>query len=175
MSDNPQMEQVIEFFARELAQVRTSRANPALVEDLKVDAYGTPTPLKQLAQITAPDGTSILVTPWDKSQLAAIEQAIREADLGIEPGNDGSVVRLKLPNLTEERRSELTKVVAEKLEAARVSLRNLRHDAIKQLERDDLPPDALSSEKDQLTEQTNAYAKRLEEMAEDKKREVMTV
>ena len=175
MSDNPQMEQVLEFFARELAQVRTGRANPALVEDLKVDAYGTPTPLKQLAQISAPDGTSSLVTPWDKSQLAAMEQAIRDADIGIEPSNDGSVIRLKLPALTEERRSELTKVVAEKLEAARVSLRNLRHEAIKGLEKDDLPPDVMSSEKDKLTEQTNGFAKRLEEMAEEKKREVMTI
>jgi ribosome recycling factor len=172
---NPQMDPVIEFFRRELAQVRTGRANPALVEDVKVDAYGSLTPLKQLAQIAAPDASSIVITPYDKSQVADIEKAIRDADLGIEPSNDGSVVRLALPPLTEERRSEMTKVVAEKLEAARVSLRNLRHEAIKELEKQDLPPDVLSGEKDKLTEETNAYTKQLEEMAEQKKQEIMTI
>jgi ribosome recycling factor len=169
------MEQVIEFFQRELAAIRTGRANPALVEDVKVDAYGTLTPLKQLAQISAPDGTSIVITPWDKSQVPEIEKGIREADLGIEPSNDGSVIRLALPPLTEETRQEMTKVVADKLEAARVSLRNLRHDAIKELDKEDLPPDALARQKEELTEETNRYADRLEKLAEEKKQEIMTV
>lgn len=169
------MEQVIEFFQRELAAIRTGRANPALVEDVKADAYGTATPLKQLAQISVPDATSIVITPWDKSQIPEIEKGIRDADLGLEPSNDGSVVRLTLPPLTEETRQEMTKVVAEKLEAARVSLRNLRHDAIKQLESEDLPEDALARQKEELTEEIGKYNNRLDTMAEEKKQEIMTV
>ena len=176
MSDlSRKMDEVIEFFTNELAQLRTGRANPALVTDLKVDVYGAPTPLKQVAQVSTPDASNIVITPWDKGNLGAIEEAIKKSDLGINPVNDGNVVRVALPPMTEERRAEMTKVVGEKLEAARVSLRNIRHDAITSAEKEDLSEDALKREKDEVTKTTNDYSVKLEQLAEDKKKEIMTL
>lgn len=175
MSSTADMQKVIDFFQNELAGLRTGRANPALVEDVKVDVYGSPTPIKQVAQIGTPDATSIVITPWDKGNLAAIESALTAADLGASPINDGSVIRLALPPMTEERRAEMTKVVAEKLEAARVSLRNIRHDLIAAADKEDLPEDALKRRKDEITEATNKQAAELDRLAEAKKQEIMTV
>lgn len=175
MADTVDMRKVLEFFAGELAQIRTGRANPALIDDVKVEVYGTPTPLKQVAQVTVPDATSILIAPWDKANLAPIEEAIQKAGLGVNPLNDGTAIRLQLPPMTEERRSELTKVVGEKLEAARVALRNIRHEAIAAAEKEDLPEDALKGRKDRITEDTKRYDDELEQMAEQKKQEIMTV
>lgn len=168
-------DQVVTFLENELATLRTGRANPALVTELTVDAYGTPTPLKQLAQIAVPEATAITVTPWDKSMLKPIEQTIKDADLGLTPVNDGTAVRLNLPPMTEERRVEMTKVVGEKLEAARVALRNHRHEAIHAAESEDLPIDGLKRRKEDLTKLTNEYNDRLEKVAERKKQEIMTI
>ena len=172
---NQKMDEVVEYLGNELAQLRTGRANPALVTDLKIDVYGASTPLQQVAQVSVPDATNIVITPWDKGNLPAIEEAIKKADLGINPVNDGNTIRLTLPPMTEERRSDMTKVVGEKLEAARVSLRNIRHEAITSAEKEDLPEDALKREKDEITKLTNDYAAKLEQMAEDKKQEIMTL
>lgn len=168
-------EAVVAFLENELASLRTGRANPALVSGLTIDAYGTPTPLNQLAQIGVPEATTILITPWDKSMVKPIEQAVREAELGLTPVNDGTAVRLGVPPMTEERRREMAKVVGEKLEAARVALRNHRHEAIKAAESEDLPIDGLKRRKEDLAKLTNQYNDRLEALAEAKKQEIMTI
>lgn len=169
-----ELAKVEQFLAGELATLRTGRANPALVTGLLVDSYGTPTALKQVAQVTAPNATTIVITPWDKSLLAVIEQAIKASDLGIEPVNDGSAVRLGLPPMTAERRQEMTKVVGEKLEAARVAVRNLRHEAMTALD-DKLSEDTLKHEKEKLTKQANDCTAKLEQLAQDKEREILTI
>lgn len=176
MSDfKSKSKKVVEFFQNEIAGLRTGRANAALVEGAKVDSYGTQMPLRQVATITVPDATTIVVTPWDKSLLGPIETGLTELDLGTQPVNDGNVVRITLPPLTEERRAEMTKIVGEKLEAARVGLRNLRHDAIEAAEKEGLPEDALKHRKDELTKQIGEVNTELESIAEEKKKELMTL
>ena len=133
------------------------------------------TPLKQIAQISTPDASSIMITPWDKGLLKSIEEAITKADLGMQPVNDGSAIRLSLPPMTEERRREMTKVVGEKLEAARVAVRNIRHDAIAAAEKEGLSEDELKHRKDELTKLANKHGDKLEQLAEAKKQEVMTI
>lgn len=118
---------------RDLDTVRTGRARPALVEQLKVEYYGTPTPLNQMAAINAPEPRLITIQPWEKGQLGAIEKAIQKSDLGLTPTNDGNIIRLVIPVLTEDRRKELAKVVHKKVEEARVAVRNVRRDALDHL------------------------------------------
>lgn len=166
---------VTTFLQDELTGIRTGRANPELLADLTVDAYGTEQPLKSLAQLSVPEATTILVAPWDKGLLGPIEQAIRAADLDGQPTNDGSQIRFTLPPLTEERRTELVKVVGEKLEAARVSLRNLRREAIDAAEKGDLSEDELERRKKEIDDAAAKVQKELEATAEAKKQELMTV
>jgi ribosome recycling factor len=128
------MARAVDHVRSEFGTVRTGRATPALVETLTVDYYGTPTPLRQLAGFSVPDAMLLVVTPYDKSSLGAIEKAIQASDLGINPSNDGSVIRLAFPPLTEERRKELVKVVRHKAEEGRVAVRNLRRSARHELE-----------------------------------------
>lgn len=163
------------FLRDELAGIRTGRANPELLAELPVDAYGTQQPLKSLAQLSVPEATIILVAPWDKGLLGPIEQAIRAADLDGQPTNDGSQIRFVLPPLTEERRAELTKVVGEKLEAARVSLRNLRREEIDAAEQADSSEDEQDRRKKEIDEAAAKVQKELEAIAEAKKQELMTV
>jgi ribosome recycling factor len=127
------MQSAVTALDRELNTVRTGRARPALVESLKVDYYGTPTPLNQMAQINAPEPRLITIQPWDKTQLATIEKAILKSDLGLTPGNDGNIIRLVIPALTEDRRKELVKIVHKKVEDGRVAVRNVRRDALDHL------------------------------------------
>jgi ribosome recycling factor len=166
-------EKVIEFFQQEVAGLRTGRANAAIVDGVMVESYGTNVPLKQVASITVPDATTIVLTPWDKSLLGAIESSLQALDLGAQPVNDGMTIRIVLPPMTEERRTELTKVVGEKLEAARVALRNLRHEAIESAEKEGLPEDALKHEKDELTKLTTEVNAQLEALAAEKKQELL--
>lgn len=128
------MARAVDHVRTEFANVRTGRASPALVEHLLVDYYGTPTPLRQLAGFSVPDAMLLVVSPYDKGSLGAIEKAIQSSDLGINPGNDGSVIRLSFPPLTEERRKELVKVVRHKAEEGRVAIRNLRRSTRHELE-----------------------------------------
>jgi ribosome recycling factor len=123
------MGKAIDALRRDLATVRTGRANPALVDGLKVDYYGTPTPLKQLASVAVPEARLLTIQPWDKGSLGAIEKAIQKSDLGLNPTNDGTIIRLAIPQLTEDRRKELVKVVHKKVEDGRVAIRNIRRDA----------------------------------------------
>ncbi|HCX69777.1 MAG TPA: ribosome recycling factor, partial [Firmicutes bacterium] len=123
------MKGVIEATKRDFTAVRTGRANPGILDRVVVDYYGTPTPLNQMANISSPDPRMLLIQPWDKSQIAAVEKAILKADLGLNPSNDGSAVRLSIPQLTEERRKELVKLVRKETEEKRVAVRNIRRDA----------------------------------------------
>lgn len=172
---NSEMQKVVEYLENELSGIRTGRANPVIVHDIQVDAYGTATPLKQIAQISVPDATTIAISPWDPGLVPNITQAIKQSDIGIEPNSDSQTVRLTLPPMTEERRRELTKVVGERLEAARVSLRNIRHEAIAAKEKDDLPEDRLKHEKEELTKLSSEYNDTLEKLASEKKNEIMTI
>jgi ribosome recycling factor len=127
------MKKANEVLERELAGIRTGRAAPALVERVKAEFYGVPTPLNQLATITTPEARLLLIQPWDKASLSAIEKAILKSDLGLTPANDGHVLRLAIPPLTEERRKELMKVVKKRVEEGRISIRNVRRDVLEQL------------------------------------------
>jgi ribosome recycling factor len=127
------MESAVTALDRDLDSVRTGRARPALVENLKVEYYGTPTPLNQMAAINAPEPRMLTIQPWDKTQLSTIEKAIQKSDLGLTPTNDGNIIRLVIPALNEERRKELVKVVHKKTEDARVAVRNVRRDSLEHL------------------------------------------
>lgn len=166
---------VVQFLQDELSGIRTGRANPDLLAELPIDAYGTQQPLKSLAQLSVPEATTILVAPWDKGMLGPIEQAIRAAELDGQPTNDGSQIRFTLPPLTEERRTELVKVVGEKREAARVSLRNLRHDEISGAEKADLSEDELERRKKEIDDAAAKVQKELDAIAEAKQQELMKV
>ncbi|CAG1016581.1 Ribosome-recycling factor [Anaerolineales bacterium] len=173
------MKKTIDALKRELLGIRTGRASPALIEPLKVDYYGTATPLQQLATIAAPEARLLTIKPFDPSTLGAIEKAILKSDLGLTPGNDGKIIRLAIPALTEERRRDLTKVVRKYAEETHVALRNVRRDALKDLE--DLEKEKLISEdqhfkgKELLQEVTDKYIAQADEIAKKKETEIMEV
>ncbi len=127
------MQSAVQALDRELNTVRTGRARPSLVEGLKIDYYGTPTPLNQMAGINAPEPRLITIQPWDKTQLGTIEKAIQKSDLGLTPTNDGNLIRLVIPALTEDRRKDLVKIVHKKTEDGRVAVRNVRRDSLDHL------------------------------------------
>lgn len=173
------MKKSVEALRHHLTTIRTGRASPALVEQLPVDAYGAEMPLNQLAGITTPDSKSILIQPYDTSQLKAIEKAIQNSELGINPSNDGRVIRLVLPPLTEERRRDLTKQVRSKVEESKVAVRNVRRDAVDHMKK--LEHDKQISENDQrrgvekLQELTDKYVRELDHVGQTKEAEVMEV
>lgn len=173
------MKKAIEAFRHDLQSIRTGRASPALVEPLKVDFYGSPTPLVQVASVSAPEARLLMIKPFDPSTLKAIEKAILSSDLGLTPNNDGKVIRLGLPPLTEERRRELTKVVHKRTEEAHIAIRNVRHQGLKDLQ--ELEDEKLISEdehfrgKDLLQEATDKYIKLADEIGKRKQDEVMEV
>jgi ribosome recycling factor len=159
--------------------IRTGRATPALVEHISVDYYGVPTPLQQLASISVPEAQSLLIRPYSPSDIPAIEKAIAKSDLGLTPNNDGKQLRLTIPPLTEERRRELTKVVAKRAEEARVAIRNIRRDAIhdlRQFEKESMiTEDELRRGQDEIQDLTNAYIEKVDGVAEEKEKEIMTL
>jgi ribosome recycling factor len=173
------MDRAVEVLAEDLQSVRTGRASPALLDRVQVDYYGSPTPVNQLATVSTPDPRLIVVQPWDKSLLGAIEKAIQRSDLGINPTNDGQVLRLALPQLTEERRRGLVKQVHQRAEEARVAVRNCRRDAldhVKRAERDG----GISSEEqhraqERLQKLTDQHVRQIDEVARKKETEVMEV
>ncbi len=173
------MKKSVEAFKRELVGIRTGRASPALVESLKVDYYGVPTPLQQIATVSAPEARLLVIKPFDQSSLSAIEKAILKSDLGLTPMNDGKLVRLPIPALTEERRRELTRVVRKQAEEAHVAIRNVRRDALKDLE--ELEEEKMISEdqhfrgKDMLQELTDKYIALIDQIAKTKEAEIMEV
>lgn len=173
------MKKTIEALKRELVSIRTGRASPALVEPLKVDYFGAPTPLQQLASIAAPEPRLLTIKPFDASTLHAIEKAILKSDLGLTPMNDGKIIRLSIPPLTEERRRDLTKVVHKHAEEARVALRNIRRDGLKDLE--EMEKEKMISEdqhfkgKEMLQESVDKYTATVDQVAETKEAEIMEV
>ncbi len=173
------MKKTIDALKRELASIRTGRASPALLEPLKVEFYGVPTPLQQIAAVAAPEARLLTIKPYDPSTLSAIEKAILKSDLGITPMNDGKIIRLSIPALTEERRRDLTKVVHKHAEEAHIALRNVRRDGLKDLE--DMEKEKMISEdqhfkgKELLQEVTDRYIALVDQVAKSKEAEIMEV
>jgi len=173
------MQQAIDVLTREFAGVRTGRANAALLDSVRVEAYGNMTPINQLASVSVPDPRTIVIQPWDASQIKEIEKGLVKSDIGITPSNDGKVIRLTMPTLTEERRKQLAKAVGKLAEDARVSVRNVRREANDKLK-------ALAKEKkisedeerrghDQIQKATDRFTDRIEELTKKKEQEVLTV
>jgi ribosome recycling factor len=173
------MQKAIEALEAELATVRTGRAGTGLVDHLRVDYYGAPTPLNQLATITAPDARLIVITPYDRGSIGAIEKAILKSDLGLTPSSDGAVIRLNLPPLTEERRRELAKHVRRRVEEARVAVRNIRrdiHDQMRKLEHDHaISQDELHRGENELQKLTDEQVKAIDKIGEEKEKDLLAV
>ena len=169
----------VETFKKEVARVRTGRASVALLDGIKVDYYGTKMPLNQMATITVQDAHLIVVQPWDLSAIGAIEKAIQRSELGLNPVNDGKVIRISVPPLTEERRKELVKMVRKMAEEARVAVRNVRRDILddlKELKKEgEISEDDFYRAQDQLQKITNEFIEKIEKIVEDKEKEIMTV
>ena len=175
----PLFDTAIEHFVEETAKVRTGRATPALVDHLLVDYYNTRQPLRQIASVTAPEARLIVVAPWDKGSLVMIEAAIREADLGLNPSNDGSVIRLSLPPLTEERRRDLVKSLGRLAEEARIAVRTIREDAWKEMVEAEksggVSEDDKFRGKEELQKVVEKYNARIEEIRKKKEGEILTI
>ncbi len=173
------MEKALEAFQRDLATVRTGRASPALVEHLKVDYYGTPTPLNQLATISTPEARLIVIQPWDRGSIGAVEKAILKSDLGLNPASDGTVIRLAIPQLTEERRRDIAKQIRKRTEDARIAVRNIRrdcHDSIRRLEHDhEISKDDLHRSENELQKLTDDHVKEIDKIGHEKEEEVLSV
>lgn len=162
----------------EFGAIRAGRANPHVLDRITVDYYGVPTPLQQVGNITVPEARMIQIQPWDTSLLKAIEKAIQTSDLGINPTNDGKLIRLVFPELTEERRKDLVKDVKKKGEEGKVAIRNIRrdgNDALKKLGKTDVSEDEIKQLEDQLQKLTDKYIKEVDAMIEAKSKEIMTV
>jgi ribosome recycling factor len=173
------MQGAIRSLEDEMAGIRTGRASPALVEHLSVEYYGTPTPLQQLATIAAPEPQMITIRPYDPSSLSTIEKAILTSDLGLTPSNDGKLIRLTIPPLTEERRQDLVKIVSKRLEEAKVAVRNVRRDALedmRKLEKDkQVSEDEFFTAKEELQKLTDHYSEEVDRIGERKEQEIMEV
>lgn len=173
------MQKTVESLRVDLTSIRTGRASPALVDRVLVDYYGMPTPIQQLATITVPEAQLLNIRPYSAGDIGAIERAIAKSDLNLTPNNDGQNIRILIPALNEERRRELNKVVAKRGEEARVSVRNVRRDAINDLR--ELQKESIVSEdesrraQERVQEKTNAYIKRVDEVVREKEEEIMTV
>jgi ribosome recycling factor len=175
----PRMEAVIEDVRRKLGTVRTGRAAVSLLDNVMVEYYGTPTPLNQMASVHVPEPQTLTVQPWDQTQLAVIEKAIRAADLGLNPSNDGKLVRIPIPPLTEERRRQLAKQVHDIAEEHRTAIRNLRRDSndrLKKLLRDKtISEDAERDGLEEVQKLTNTYISRIDELMKSKENEILSV
>ncbi len=173
------MHKAIDALRVELATVRTGRASPGLVEHIRVDYYGTPTPLSQLATVSTPDAKLIVIQPYDRGAMGAVEKAILKSDLGLTPSNDGTIIRLSIPPLTEERRRELAKHVRQRVEEGRIAVRNVRrdaHDHLRKMEHDhDLSQDELHRSEAELQKLTDEQIKEIDKVGEGKEKELLTV
>lgn len=173
------MEKTLDVLLDEFGSIRAGRANPHVLDRIKVDYYGTPTPIQQVGNINVPEARMIVIQPWEKSLLKSIEKAILTSDLGINPTNDGSVIRLVFPELTEERRKDLAKDVKKKGEAAKVAVRNVRRDAnesLKKMEKNgDISEDDLKDGNDKIQKLTDKMIDKIDKVVETKTKEIMTV
>ncbi len=173
------MEKAIAQMKREFASVRTGRANPAILDKVIVEYYGAPTPIRQMAQVSVSEGTTLVITPFDKSIMKELEKAIIKAELGVAPNNDGVCVRLNFPPLTEERRKETAKEVKKYGEDAKVAVRNARRDmvdALKKIEKEEnMPEDAVKDNQDKIQKLTDKYVGIIDSQVAEKEKEVLTV
>ena len=173
------MQKTVEFFRKDLASVRAGRANPAILDKVVVDYYGSPTPINQMGNITAPEPRLLMIAPWDKSALGAIEKAILKSDLGLNPNNDGSIIRLAIPQLTEERRAQLVKGTKKKGEECKVSVRNIRRDVVDKVKAEEkakgCSEDEAKKASDDIQKTTDKYVKEVDKILEAKEKEIMEV
>lgn len=178
-SHEDRMKKAIEVLRKDYGTLRAGRATPALLDKIQVDYYGTPTPVNQVANISVPEPRMIVLQPWEKNMLAVIEKAILKSDLGLMPTNDGSVIRLVIPQLTAQRRAELVKVVHKKAEECRIAIRNLRrdaNDALKKLEKDKLvSEDEAKKAQDAMQKLTDKFIKEVDTIMNAKEKEIMEV
>lgn len=173
------MAEAIEFLKREFNHIRAGKANPSLLDGIKIDYYGALTPLNQVANISAPEPRLLVVQPWDKGMIQAIEKAIHTSNLGLNPSNDGNLIRIPLPILSEERRQELVKVARDTAEKARVSVRNNRRDANDQIKdkvkNDSLPEDSRYEAEDEVQKLTDEHIKKIDSMLAHKEEEILSI
>ncbi|MFB5673627.1 ribosome recycling factor [Paenibacillus terreus] len=177
-SAEERMEKAIQALRRDLATLRAGRATPSLLDRVQVEYYGAMTPLNQLANINTPDSRTLMIQPWDKSSLADIERAIQKSDLGLTPSNDGNAIRLVVPALTEERRTELVKMTKKFGEEAKVAIRNIRRDAnddIKKLEKTDISEDESRRHQDDIQKTTDKFIAEVDKVLAAKEKEIMEV
>ncbi|MDZ7798387.1 MAG: ribosome recycling factor [Patescibacteria group bacterium] len=172
-------EQSIDYFKKELKGLRTGRAKPAIVESIKVDYYGTPTPLLQLASVNAPDSKMIIIEPWDKNVIKEIEKAIQNSDLSLNPVVEGNQIRLNIPPMTEERRKEITKTISKKSEEVKQSLRNAREEYMKEIKKDkdegNISEDDYYRQEEEVQKVLDEFNHKIKDLADNKEKEVMTI
>ena len=177
--EEARMDKTIESLKHEFANVRTGRAHTSLLDSVMVDYYGAPTPVNQVANVSAPDPRMILIAPWDKTMIGAIEKAILTSDLGLNPNNDGESIRLAIPQLTEDRRKELVKVVSKKAEDAKVAIRNIRRDANDAIKKEEkaktITEDVSKDGQEQVQKLTDKKIKLIDELRDIKEKDVMSV
>lgn len=172
------MKKAYDFLAADFVTIRAGRANPHVLDKIKVDYYGTPTPIQQVGNISVPEARMIQIAPWEKSLIKEIEKAIMSSDVGITPSNDGAVIRLVFPELTEERRKDLVKEVKKKGEDSKVAIRNIRrdgNDALKKLAKAEVSEDEIKQLEEKLQKLTDKFVKEVEALVEEKSKEIMTV
>ena len=169
------MDKTLENLDKKFKTVRTGRANPSSLDGVMVEYYGAMTPLKQLATISVPEARQLLIKPFDRGSLGAIEKAILNSNLGYNPGNDGETIRIVIPELTEDRRRELVKQVKALAEDAKVSIRNIRHEALEDVEKCELPEDEEKGMEKDIQDLVNDYNKKIESLLKEKEQELLTV
>jgi ribosome recycling factor len=172
------MDKAIEHCESELQKIRAGKANPAMLDDVYVDYYGSPTPLSQVGNVNTPDARTIVIQPWEKSLLQAIEKAVKEANLGLNPQNDGMIIRINVPPLTEERRRDLVKKAKAEAETGKIAIRNLRKDAnekIRKLKTEGVSEDEMKAGEAEIQKLTDAYIIKVDQHSEAKEKDIMTV
>ncbi len=173
------MEKTISIIVKDLSTLRAGRANPQILDKISVDYYGTPTPLNQVGNISSPEPRMLVIAPWEPKMIGPIEKAIQKSDLGINPSNDGKVVRLMVPELTEERRKDLCKQVKKLVEDGKIALRNTRRDTMEQIKKmkknADITEDDLKDAEDEMNKTTEAKVKELDKIGTDKEKEIMAI
>ncbi len=178
-SAEERMQKTLDNLSDEFVTIRAGRANPGVLNRVTVDYYGVPTPIQQMANVSVPEARILLIQPWDRSTIKNIERAIQASDIGINPNNDGSVIRLVFPELTEERRKDLTKDVRKKGEAAKVAIRNIRRDTVDSIKKaqkaGEITEDDQKADEEQIQKLTDKYVEKVDKTVEAKTKEIMTV
>lgn len=172
---NDRMSKAIDAYQRELATVRTGRANPTMLDRVSVEYYGSPTPINQMAGISVVEGRQLVIKPFDKSTLKDIERGIYEAELGLTPQNDGEIIRIMVPALTEERRKEFAKTVWKFAENAKIAIRNIRRDCNDEIKKTDASEDEVKNGQDRIQKLTDKFVKEIDEIGKVKEKDIMTV